>query len=146
MRAIASVLFAAYFCSACFTYAPAASVPRTTGETVRIYLSQPQTVELEEVTASNITQVDGEIATAMDGEIVVSAWSLRSGSGAEFEAAGRSVRFPADAVERVERKEFSWLQTGGVVALGVLAGVLFAAAGGSFSGDGNGPPPTGTGK
>ncbi len=146
MRAIASVLFVAYFCSACYTYAPAASVPSTAGQSVRVYLSQPQTVALDEVTAGNITRVDGEIAATDNGEVAVSAWSLRSGSGAEYAAEGRTVRFPAAAVERVERKEFSWLQTGGIVVLSVLAGVLFSAAGGGFSGDGSGPPPTGGGK
>lgn len=146
MRAAAFVLLIAYFCSACFSYVPAASVPRSMGEPVRVYLSQPQTVELAEVVAGNIVRVDGEIASVDDREVVVSAWSLHGGSGTEYAGEGRTVRVPAEAVERVERKEFSWLQTGGIVALGVLAGVLFAAAEGGFSGDGRGPPPTGGGK
>ena len=146
MRAIAFVILVAYFCSACFTYVPAASAPTATGQSVRVYLSQPQTVDLEEVSAGNITRVDGEIASAENGELVVSAWGLYSGSGAEYDAQGRSVRLPREAIERVERKEFSWLQSAGLVALGVAAGLIFAVAEDQFSGGGGpGRPPT-TGK
>lgn len=145
MRAIALVLLIPYICSACFAYVPAAGTPHATGESVRVFLSRPQAVELEEVTAGNITVVEGEVAAADDGALVVSAWNLISGSGAEFPAQGQSVRISAGDVERVERKEISWLRTGSILALGILAGVLFNAAEGGISGDRGSPPPA-TGK
>lgn len=146
MRALAFVILVSYFCSACFAYVPAETpAPGTTGEPVRVHLAQPQTVELAEVTASNITLVEGELAAMENGDLVVSAWSLRSGSGAEFAAEGRSVRLPTEAIERVERKELSWVRTGGLAALGILAGVLFTVADGGISG-GRAPTPPPSGK
>lgn len=147
MRAVPLVILVSYLCSACFAYVPASTTaPGATGESVRIHLSTPQTVELEEVTAGNITLVEGEVA-AVDGDgLVVSAWGLRSGSGAEYAGMGRSVRLPTAAIERVERKEFSWLQSGGLAVGAILAGVLFTVAQDGFSGGGKPGPPPGTGK
>lgn len=148
MRALALVLLVAYSTSACFAYVPAggADAPRRSGDGIRVYLSPPQTIELEEVTAGNITVVEGEAVQSDNGTLVVSAWRLWSGSGAEFAAEGRSVHLPVGAVERVEQRRLSWLRTGGIVALGLLAGVLFAQAEGGYSGDGGRPQPPGTGK
>lgn len=139
MRGIATLLLTVFACNACFSYAPApaAGPPPEQGTAVRVYLSEPQDVRLTEITGNDVVRIDGEIAAADADEMVLSAWWLHARSGYEFRGQGETVRVARENVARVERKRLSYLRSGGLVALGVLAGILFTVV--EVGGGGRGP-------
>ncbi len=140
MRAIAALLLVTLSLSACFSYRtidPALSRQR---DDVRVRLSRPIDVRLTEITANDVVQVDGEVISAADTVLYVSAWALRSRSGFSILAQGETVAIPTAGITELERKRISALRSSAVVA-GVLAlsTVIFGAVRGGAEGEGPGP-------
>lgn len=129
--------------TACYRYVPLQSdaPPLSLGEEVRAYLSEPDRVRLQHVTAENVVRVDGEFVDQDDSRLVLSAFWLKAGTGLEFKGVGETVELKRSSITTVERKKFSAIATAVVsaalVAVAVLGGV--ALGGGGF---GSEPPGT----
>ena len=125
----------------CYSYVPLAGSFPPRGTQVRASLSTPENVALRDVTVSNVVLLDAEVVRSDQDSLVLSAMSLRSGSGTDYPAAGETVSIPASSVQSLETRRFSPLRSSVlIVAAGAAAALVFAALGTVDSGGGGGKP------
>ncbi|MEZ4415903.1 MAG: hypothetical protein R3E10_09105 [Gemmatimonadota bacterium] len=138
-RAALAWMLAVWALTGCYHYVPVAEpVPR--GALVRAHLSSPLDVELRQVTARDVTLLDGELIRwdDVDGMAVSARWLLQS-TGYEMGGEGWTVEIPADVLSAVEQRRLSLPRTLALVAGGVLGTYLaFDAIGIGGFGDGGG--------
>ena len=126
----------------CYGYKPvgADEIRPEPGKQVRVYLNEPERVRLQHITAENIVQIDGELAEWDNGEVVLSAFWLRSNSGIEHRAQGETVELEEANIRSLEAKRINVPLSVGMVVGGVAAAVIIGSAfsaGGSGGSDGD---------
>lgn len=128
----------------CYSYVETGLPTLERGDRVRVYLSEPATFDVGELTANNIVRMDAEVVRWDEEELVLSAWWLTAAAGREFNGNGRTVYVPRGQLDAIERRSVNGLQTGLLVA-GSVAGLvaLGAAVGGGIGGGGGDGPPNG---
>lgn len=142
MRTIATLLLLTLGLNGCFAYMPSHGAPLRQGQGVKAYLSTPQDVRLEAVTANNVAVVEGEMVRADSAVLVLSAGTLRSNAGYEQLGQGATVQIPRQNLSRLEERRVSVLRSVGLVGIAVALTVLTAAASNGSSargGEGGGP-------
>lgn len=126
----------------CFHYVPVGAPPRQ-GTPVQLKLTEPISVRLPEVTATNVMLLRGEMIAAEPTRLLISAFALESGER-ELWAHGQSVAVPSAAVGQISVKRVSILRTS-LAGAALAAGALFirwglqGAGGGGDSGGGSPP-------
>ena len=120
----ATTLLAAASLGGCYKYIPAAASPER-GTAVRAHLQQPLQVPLTEISANNITLVDGEVAVSARDTLYLSATRLLAPGGAEFLPRGETVALPRPALARLEQRvvdtQTTAISIGGGILLAILA-------------------------
>jgi hypothetical protein len=125
----------------CRVYVPTGIETLERPDRVRVYLSEPGEFELLDLTANNVTMVDGEVVRWDDEALVLSVWWLEAANGLEFRALGETITVQREHISRLERRKISVGKTVGLVAVVVVAfavgvgAVAGIAGGGSGSGD-----------
>lgn len=104
----------------CYHYVPA-SEALTLGTPVRAHLERPVPVELPDITANRVVQVQGEFVASPPDRLVLSAFRIWGDSGFERSLSGETVTLPSDAVGLMEVRRISGSRT-------LLAGIGLAAA------------------
>lgn len=132
--------------SACYRYAPLLGEPPVPGEEVRLRLSGSAAAELSDRVGRSIRSVEGSVLLGTPDSVVVDVGWGAVYAGTVFEGRRDTLRFGADQVLEVDRKEFSRARTAGITAaLAAVVVVLFrsiAGGGGGTGGDqGGGTPP-----
>lgn len=143
-RPIAAALLLCLLLNGCFSYAPAQSTPGRAAR-VRVALVAPADFRLLEYTANEVVVADGEMVSADDREVVLSATRLQARSGYEFVGHGETITIPRSNVASLQRKRIAPLQSallaGAVAAVVVLSTRLFEAVRGGDGGGEKPPPP-----
>lgn len=142
MRIISSVLLLCLGLNGCFAYMPSRGGALRQGQGVRAWLNAPMDVRLAEVTANNVSEIEGEVVRADSAVLVLSARMIRSSSGYEQLGANATVQIPRANVARLEERRISVLRSAGLVGIAVALTVVTAAANlgsGAKGGDGRGP-------
>jgi hypothetical protein len=137
-------LLLALSASGCFHYVPAPELPRQ-GTPVRAHLDRPLPVELADITANNVTQVQGEFVSADTERLVLSAFAVQTASDVEHFANGATVFLPRDAIQLLEERKLSPVRSALAAVAVVGAGYLIqrglrGSLGGGEGGGGGGPP------
>lgn len=133
--------------SGCYVYVPlkSSTPPPVRGAAVRARLAEPGRFRLTDVTAENVSSVDGEVVEWNADRLVLSAFWVRSNSGLEHKGVGETVVLPRTTIATVERKQISLARSsalaGGIALLAVLANAAFIGGGGVEPPPGP-PPPT----
>ena len=108
-------------CAACQTYQPLELGSVRQGERVRVTLSRPVPVKLQQLTIDQPSMIDAEAVGVKDGNLVLSAlWVERLG-GIGSPGEGWTVTIPVDAVAQLSQRRFSKLRSALVVGA-VLVG------------------------
>ena len=143
MKRLLLVLSICLLATGCFHYVPVAEVPPQ-GTPVRVRLAPPLPIELADLTAHNIVEIRGEVATAQPDRIVLSAFTLLSAAEVEYLAGGQTVPLSRDAVAALDQKRISPARTALATAVLVAAGYAIQlglrSLGGGNGGDDGGPP------
>ncbi|UCC73531.1 MAG: hypothetical protein JSV86_02925 [Gemmatimonadota bacterium] len=144
LRAAVQVLLvvSVFNLSACNVYVPTGIEDLERPDRVRVYLSVPSEFELLDLTANNVSSVDGEVVRWDDEELVLSVWWLESSYGLEFRGQGETIVVPRQHINHIEERKFSVAKTAGLIGILVVAfavGVGSLAAAGA-SGSNGGPP------
>lgn len=126
-RPAALLLLVTFVLNGCYTYFPTQQIPDR-GAKVRLELAQPQDVRLSEVTANDVVNLQGELAQVDSNRVVLSAFVLRSQSGYENIGRGESVSILRQNIASIRQSRISPLNTAGLVAIGVVIGVLTGVA------------------
>lgn len=134
----ALLLLAVTSLNGCFSYVPAREQAPSQASRVRVHLVQPQQVRLSQVTANDVALVDGEIVSATDEEVSVSALWLVGRGGYETPGENATVRIPRANVARMEVRRPSLLRTGAILGAAAVLAAVFAAATLNGSADGGG--------
>jgi hypothetical protein len=142
VRAIAVLLLLTLPLSGCYGYVPyRPGLALQSPQRVRVHLSVPQDVRLTDVTANNVTLLDGEVVSAGADTLVVSTNFVTSASGMEQLGGGVTTRIPRSAIGSLEVRRFDKTRTAGLVGIivaltGITAGLMTGSATGSGSGGG----------
>ncbi|MDB4950265.1 MAG: hypothetical protein JWM27_2914 [Gemmatimonadetes bacterium] len=139
MRTISAVLLSTFVLNGCFAYVPAPTAPLQQGQSVQVFLNTPQDVRLTDVTANNITRVDGEVVSVDSAQLVLSAALVTAASGVDQLGGNATVVIPRGHVDHLQQKRFSPIRSVGLVGLVVLLTALTASqvvGGGTDSGGG----------
>lgn len=136
------LLVSAIYLAGCLAYVPTGIESLQRPDRVRVYLLEPGRFELLDLTANNVTVVEGEVVRWDDDTLVLSVWWLEAGSLLEFRAQGETIVVRRDNLNHVERRKISIGKTVGLVAIVAVAfavgvGALVSVGGG---GGGSGPP------
>ena len=138
---VAATLLATTALSGCYRYVPAPESPAR-GMAVRAYLTQPLQVPLTDITANNVTAVEGEVAVASRDTLYLSASRLFAPGGAEFLPMGETVAIPRLSLGNVQLRKVDTLGTSvsilGGIGLAILASLLLTD---ELSGGERNPPP-----
>jgi hypothetical protein len=141
----ALVLVSAINLAGCTVYVPTGIERLERPDRVRVYLSAPGQFELLDLTANNVTVVDGEVVRWDDESLVLSVWWLEAASGLEFKAVGETIVVQRENINHIEERKISFAKTVGLVAIVVVAFAVgvgaLASVGGSGSGGGPPDPP-----
>lgn len=141
LRIVGVMLLAAGGLTGCYTYVPTQDIPPQ-GRKVRIALSQPQDVRLSDITANDVVDVQGEVAAVDSSVVILSAYTLRSQSGYENLGKGESMQILRDNISSIRQSRIAPLNTAGLVAIGLLIGIVtgvaLADAGNAGEGGGGG--------
>ena len=142
--ALLTILTLAGSIAGCFTYVAAPEMPAK-GTPVRAHLNRPVPVELPNVTARDIVEVQGEFVTADPDQLVLSAFSIESNSDFRYRTEGATVHLPRDAIGLLEERRVSpqrtALATVALLGAGYLIQLGLRSAFGGGEGDGGTPPP-----
>jgi hypothetical protein len=147
-RAIAAIVLVCMTPSVtgCYTYKPVAvhEVRPEPGKAVQVHLNAPESVRLQNLTADGVVQINGELAQWDNGQLVLSAFWVRSSSGFEHRAEGETVTLEEAKIRSVSAKQMnvplSVALAAGAVAAAVIVGSAFSASGsaGNDGDDGGG--------
>ena len=141
MRKTAAVMIPLFLLSGCYGYLPTKGRPLQQSLGVQVFLNTPQDVRLSQVTANNVSMVQGEVVQADAQEVVVSATLLTTSSGYEQLGENATVHIPRSNVKQLNERHLSYVRTLGIGAVVVL---LTALVRGQVQGggerDGGGPP------
>jgi hypothetical protein len=140
VRAIAALLLLTLPLGGCYGYVPyRAGEALQSPQRVRVHLRVPQDVRLADVTANNVTLLDGEVVSADSSMLVVSTNFVTAGSGAEQLGGGATARIPRSAIDSLELRRFSKARTAGLAGIiGVLTAITAGLMTGSATGSGSG--------
>jgi hypothetical protein len=143
-RTIAAVVLACMTPAAtgCYSYKPvgADEIRPEPGKQVRVHLNEPDRVRLQHITAEGVVQINGELAEWDNGEVVLSAFWLRSNTGFEHRAQGETVEVDEANIRSLEAKQINVPLSVAMVVGGVAAAVIIGSAfsaGGSGGNDGD---------
>jgi hypothetical protein len=130
--------------SGCFRYEPLGDLRPSTGEMVRVHLTNSGSATLGSVLGPEARVVDGVMRNVPDSAYVV-AVSAVTRDGARVEWAGETVSLHRDAVAFIEHRTFdahrSAIAVGTSVVVALLAARFARNAGGGTAGpDGGGNP------
>ncbi|HET6764199.1 MAG TPA: hypothetical protein VFH27_11025 [Longimicrobiaceae bacterium] len=141
MRKTAAAMVPLFLLSGCYGYLPTKGRPLKQSLGVQVYLNTPQDVRLAQVTANNVTIVQGEVVQASAEEVVVSATLLTTSSGYEQLGENATVHIARTNVKQLNERHLSYIRTLGI---GAVVVVLTALVRGQVQGGGDpvdpGPP------
>lgn len=140
LRPVATVLLLASALNGCYSYVPSRTGIGGPGSRVRVYLTEPQSVRLTEISANDVVRITGEVVRADSSDLVLSAWLLNSRSGYEHVGRGETVAVPRRNVQAVDRNTLSAVRTAGLVGIVAMLGVLTGVALANGASRGEGPP------
>lgn len=118
------VLVSALLLAGCQTFQPVTADELERGDRLRLHLNEESDVELRQVTARDVTSVNGETVEVRDGEFIMSAFSVRRADGGVVPAQGWTVRFPMDRIEAIHERRLDGWRTAGLVA-GIAVATFF---------------------
>jgi hypothetical protein len=130
----------------CYQFRPISGVPRETGASVRVSLTDRGSVDLAPYIGPTIVKVDGRLESASDSAFTLLLANVIARNGVETAWAGEKVLFHTSYVSRLESRRLdtrrSWLAAAVVVGGTVALGRVFSLFGGSSSGKtgGSGDP------
>lgn len=144
MRRTSLLLLMVMTLNGCFSYVPAGAKNPGQSSRVRVHLNQPQEVRLSQITANDVSVVDGEVVELTDDALTVSALWVTGRGGYENPGENVTVRIPRANVSRLEVRRPSLLRTGAILGIAALLAGAFAAAtlNGGSEGGGGPPPPS----
>lgn len=127
----------------CYHYVPASDT-LTMGTPVRAHLERPVPVELPDITANRVVQVQGEFVASRPDRLILSAFRIWGDNGFERPLSGETVTLPPDAVGFMEVRRISasrtLLASIGLAAAGYFAQAAIRSAVGGDEGEGTAGP------
>ncbi len=131
--------------TACHIYVPTGVGRLERPDRVRVHLAVPGQFELLDLTAKDVTVVDGEVVRWDEETLVLSVWWLESRYGLEFRGQGETIVVRREHINHIEERKISVLNTAVLIglftaAMAVGVGAL-ASAGASGNGSGPDDPP-----
>lgn len=133
--------------SGCYRYVVLAdSSSIEAGERVRVELTEAGSEFIRGSVGSTALALDGTVVEWRSDTVVLAVRRARMRTGDFYEWTGLSVKFPRNAVDRVERREFSRsrsviLGAGATAAAALVIKEAMDAADGGTPGGGGPPPP-----
>jgi len=137
---------AGFLLAGCYQFRPISGVPRETGASVRVSLTERGSVDLAPYIGPTIVKVDGHLDSASDSAFTLRLVNVVARNGVETTWSGEKVLFHTSYVARMESRRLdtrrSWLAAAVVVGGTVALGRVFSLFGGSSSGKtgGSGDP------
>ena len=126
----------------CYKYEPIAQTERDPGIRVRATLNDRGTADLARFLGPSVAEVEGNIVSSQDGEMVLAVASTQQHSGIENFWNGEQVAVPRDFVVSLRERKFSTLRTtllvGGILAGGIILNASLGDALGLGIGGGKG--------
>jgi hypothetical protein len=138
-RLLPFVLLAAAPMAGCYRYLPAPDAP-STGSEVRALLTTPINVPLAQVTANNVSEVEGEVAVVRADTVYISATRLVATTGFDFLGNNETVAVPRASIGRMELRRVDSQRTGLAIGLAVVLALAaqLALGEGVFGSEGRG--------
>ncbi|MGD2217274.1 MAG: hypothetical protein PVJ64_10965 [Gemmatimonadales bacterium] len=129
--------------AACHHYVPVSVDRLERPDRVRVHLSVAGSYELLDLTAADVTQIEGEVVRWDEASLVLSAWWLVARSGLEFRGQGETVVVQREHIAAIEERRISAWKTvalvgGGAAVMAIGVGSL-GAVGSSGSSNGTDP-------